>query len=344
MSIAIVQPEVRTSPTWQRFQQAGLWVAGMVGFGCILYAVETLLLRSERRFIENPAETMTRAIGIAHFSIAWLFLFTSPRLRSRAALTRLTCCTLFGAVFCWVFASYGADKNPILFMAFYSFFFIHEAFDEAELFRRSGEIPADTPNVEGFLRDVCVSIALLMVTLVAGAQIVRSHYFGRVPELQELPIEWLAVAWLTASVLTTAWIYRTLRLAQLSYGSLRETYVLFQPLLSVYAALTALLLVGSFLGSMGPNLVILMHGLTWLVYTHQTLRERNAPVSGVWSWLRHSPTGFLTLHLGITALALVLFALRTHVWERTGIVCDMVSKSWFPYWAIMHIATSFWRK
>jgi hypothetical protein len=73
------------------------------------------------------------------------------------------------------------------------------------------------------------------------------------------------------------------------------------------------------------------------------LSERNANITGVWSWLRSSPTGFLTLHLGATALALFLFGLRTHVWDRTGFVCDLVSKTWFPYWSIMHIAMAFWR-
>ena len=39
----------------------------------------------------------------------------------------------------------------------------------------------------------------------------------------------------------------------------------------------------------GANLVILVHGLTWLVYTHRKLSERNVDVTGLWSWLRGSP-------------------------------------------------------
>src|SRR5437899_2834317 len=97
MSIAIVPRTLSHSPTWRQFQTVCVCVVLTIGVGCGLYAVETLLLRCEHRFVENPADTMTRAIGLAHFSIGWLFLFTSPRLRTRAALSRLTCWTLFGA-------------------------------------------------------------------------------------------------------------------------------------------------------------------------------------------------------------------------------------------------------
>ena len=65
--------------------------------------------------------------------------------------------------------------------------------------------------------------------------------------------------------------------------------------------------------------------------------------SNPWTWLRHTPAGLITLHIGLAAFVLVLFGLRTHLWQRTGLVCDLVSRTWFPYWAIMHIAMSFWR-
>src|ERR1017187_7517751 len=144
MSIATLPTSLQTSTTWRQFQQACLCVILAIGVGCAIYAVETLALQCEHRFVENPADTMTRAVGLAHFSIGWLFLFTSPRLRNRAALSRLAFWTCFGIAFCWVFAEYGADKNPLLMMAFYSFFFIHEVCDEAHLYRHSGE-SADDP-------------------------------------------------------------------------------------------------------------------------------------------------------------------------------------------------------
>lgn len=342
MSIAIVRNPLAASPTWRQFQ----WACGCVGLailaGCAIYAVETLLFHSERRFVENPADTMTRAIGLAHFSIGWLFLFTSRRLRSRAAIGRLTFWTLFGVAFCWLFAWGGADRNPLCLMVFYGFFFIHEAFDEAFLFGQSGELPAKTPEVERFLRSLAWSMSFLLITLLAAGQILRGHFLGRSAMLQELPTEWLVAAWCIAALLTLGFVVSTIRLA-LAHGSFAETALLYQPLFAVYAGLILILSVGSLFGSVGANLVIMLHGMTWLVQTLRKLNEHHEPATGVWSWLRGTPAGFLTLHVAVIGLSLCLFAMRSHVWERTGIVCDLVSKTWFPYWAIMHIATAFWR-
>ncbi|HZZ78830.1 MAG TPA: hypothetical protein VFE62_09950, partial [Gemmataceae bacterium] len=107
MAIAVMQGSLSTSPTWRQFQAACGCAALTIAAGCVLYGVETGLLHCEHRFVENPADTMTRAIGLAHFSIGWLFLFTSPRLRNRVALARLTLWTLFGIGFCWAFANFG---------------------------------------------------------------------------------------------------------------------------------------------------------------------------------------------------------------------------------------------
>ena len=244
MSIAIVPSGLKLSPTWQRFQQACGYVVLVILAGCALYAVETLLLHCEHRFVENPADTMTRALGLAHFSIGWIFLFTSPRLRNRAALGRLTFWTLFGVAFCWLFAWGGGDKNPLGLMAFYSFFFIHEAFDEAHLYRQSGERAAAGPEADRFLRSLCWSLSFLLMTLLGGTQVVRGHFLGRLAMLQEMPTEWLIGGWLILGCAAMGMMVRTARISQSMYGSWRETAALYQPLLAVYAGLVAILLIG----------------------------------------------------------------------------------------------------
>lgn len=344
MSIAISPSTLSASPTWQRFQQACGYVVLVILAGCALYAVETLILRCEHRFVENPADTMTRALGLAHFSIGWLFLFTSPRLRNRAALGRLTFWTLFGVAFCWLFAWGGGDKNPIGLMAFYSFFFIHEAFDEAHLFRQSGELTASGADAERFLQSLCWALSLILMTLLGGAQVVRGHFLGRLAMLHEIPTEWLVGGWLFLACASVFAMVRSVQIAQAAYGSWRETVAIYQPLLAVYAGLIAILLLGSLFGSIGANAVILLHGMMWLLHSQRRMRERPTPVTGVWSWLRGTPAGLLALHIVIAAVALFLFGMRTHVWQRSGFVCDLVSRTWFPYWGIMHIATAFWRK
>jgi hypothetical protein len=343
MSIAIAHGSLAASPTWRQFQQACICVALVIGVGCAIYGVETSLLHCQHRFVENPTDTMTRAIGLAHFSIGWLFLFTSPRLRNRAAMGRLTFWTLFGAAFCWVFANYGADKNPLLMMAFYSFFFIHEVCDEAYLFSRSRELPDDAARADRFLTPLCWSVSLVLMVLLALILVVRNRLSGHVPMLHDAPAVLLFGACAILAVLAAGAVAVTVRRARMLYGSAREATGLYRPLLAVYAGISSILLVGSLFGSIGANLVILVHGCTWLVCTYRQLGERNAQAVGLWSWVRQTPTGFLTLHLAAMAGALLLFGLRTHYWDRTGLVCDLVSKTWFPYWSIMHIATAFWR-
>ena len=343
MAVATIQADFGTSTTWRQFQQACGCVVLALGAGCVIYAVETLLLRCEHRFVENPADTITRAIGLAHFSIGWLFLFTSPRLRNGYALTRLTFCTLVGAAFCTCFAWGGADKNPFMLMAFYSFFFIHEVCDEAHLFRHSGELAVNGAGADRFLASLCTSMSLLLMTVLAALQILRGHWLGRSELLHNLSTVGLLAGWLCLALAASGAMFHTWRTALKLYGTVSEAVFLYRPLLGVYAGISSILLVGSLFGSVGANLVILVHGMTWLVCTRRMLSERNTAVTGLWSWLRKSPAGFLTLHVGVTVLVLCLFAMRTHVWQRTGLVCDLLSKTNFPYWSIMHIAMAFWR-
>jgi hypothetical protein len=343
MAVASIHADLSTSPTWRQFQQACICAVAALGVGGGIYAVETLLLGCAHRCVENPADTITRAVGLAHFSIGWLFLFTSPRLRNRFALARLACWTTFGLAFCFLFAQCGADKNPLMLMAFYSLFFIHEVCDEAHLFRHSGELLVDATSTERFLSSLCISMSLLLMTVLAVFQILRGHWLGRSPLMHDLSSMALFGGWASLLLFAGGAAFHTLHQARRLYGSVREAWVLYQPLMAVYAGISVILLVGSLFGSVGANLVILVHGMTWLVYTHRKLSERNTTITGFWSWIRHSPTGFLTLHLTVTALALLLFALRTHVWQRTGFVCDLLSRTYFPYWSIMHIATAFWR-
>ncbi len=344
MSLAILQSGIHTSATWRRFLWACAIVNGVLGVGCMLYVVETLLLQSERRFVENPADTMTRAMGLTHFTIGWLFLFTSPRLRNRAALARLTFWTLFGVAFCAVFAWAGGDKNPLGIIAFYSFFFFHETYDEAHLFKHSGELSPAAPQPDRFLSSLALSVSLTFLALLAGFQIVRGPLLGRSNLLQHVSSSWLVAAAFAALILAVlAWV-ATLQRAWILHGSIRETIANYQPLLAVYAGLIAILLIGSPLGSVGYNFVILLHGSMWLFFACGKMNGRNPKGANLWTWLRHTPAGLITLHVALMIAALALFALRSHVWERTGLVCDLVSKSWFPYWGIMHIAMSFWRK
>jgi hypothetical protein len=334
-----LHPTWQASATWRNFQGALALALAAIGVGGVIYLVETFGLHSERRFVENPSDVMMRAFGLAHFWIGWLFLFTSPRLRSGRSLVQLGGWTLAGTAFCLFSWSQGGMKNPFLLLAFYAYFLIHEIRDEANLFLAQGEAPPDAGRAS-FLRRLGISVTL---TLMAAFALIYTLH-GRVQEKLEgvvaAPEWWLALL--------------TLGLLAACAGSWRATWATvrrldievrhYAPLLAVYAAITSILIAGSLLGSIGFNLIVLIHVMAWFVFVRQRLANQSAPVRSWWAWLRGTATGFVVLHLVAVVVVLTLMALRVHLWERAGLISEMFATSSFHYWSIMHITMAFWKK
>ena len=147
----VLSTELKCTATWRNFQAAVLLALLAIGAGGVIYLVETYGLGSRHRFVENPSDVMMRAFGLAHFWIGWLFLLTSPRLRSGSALGKVAALTVLGAMLCLFSSNNGGMKNPLLLMSFYAYFILHEIRDEANLFVAYGDAPGD-PGREQFLR------------------------------------------------------------------------------------------------------------------------------------------------------------------------------------------------
>jgi hypothetical protein len=151
----------------------------------------------------------------------------------------------------------------------------------------------------------------------------------------------LPVAVVAALAAACVWACcRLHRCAGGAWGGLAREY---RPLLLVYASILGILVAGTLLGSTGFNLIILIHVTAWLVFVQYQLGRR-PPVRtrNVWTWLRATPAGFLTLHLGIALVVLVLMAIRVHLWHRVGFVSELLASCNFCYWGLMHISMSFW--
>lgn len=315
-----------------------------VGVGCAIYAVETFVFRSRHRFVENPTEAMMRALGLAHFIVGWLFLFTSPRLHGRMALARLIALTALGAALCLAFALAGGGRNPFVLIAFYGFFLIHEVRDETNWYRTydHGDAPA-APALDAFFHCLGLTVSLLMLLVLAAALLAKEWLFKNSPALAGTPPQYLLAGWTLLLVATVAAGARTWLLGRGLFESPAGFAAAHRPLLLIYGGLLAVLVLGSLLGSVGFNLIILIHVTTWLVHVpYQLGRRRNLPFT-LWNWLRGTPAGFVTLHLSVAIIILALMALRVHLWGRVGVVSVLLAGSSFPYWSVMHIAMSYWR-
>ena len=123
MSLAPAYPAAARLSTTERRLYLALAIVGLaVLTGCVIYILERYLFQPRRRFMESPAEVMMRALGVGHFLVGWLFLFTSPRLRRVSALASLLFWTVVGAAACWAFAALGGTGAPLVLFAFYALF------------------------------------------------------------------------------------------------------------------------------------------------------------------------------------------------------------------------------
>jgi hypothetical protein len=330
--------------TVRQFCLAVGFALAVLATGCGLYVVETCLIRPEHRFIENPGSVMMRACGLAHFWIGWLFLFTSPRLRSRRALLQLLLLTAMGLALCWLCAQIGSLHHPFMFVFFYSYFLLHEIRDETRLYRTySGT--RDNRHADGaFLHAFSRTVALGMTSLLCGGYLLYGLTVKHHPLLVTIPPVLYGLAVGLAAVATLWLVRRAWQLARRQHGSLREALVIHSPLVVVYGGLIVVLILGMAFGAASFNLIIIIHAGAWLVFIYHQLGQQPVLSSwNPWTWLRRTPTGFLVLHIGLIAVLVVLMALRVHAWERTGLICQLLEGKNFPYWSLMHISMAFWR-
>jgi hypothetical protein len=296
--------------------------------GCLIYLAEKHAHPSAGRFARNPLDLMVRCLGLAHFLVGWLFLFTSPRLRSPQALGRLLLCTAAGAALCLLFARLGALGNPFLYLFFYGFFLFHEVRDEAVIYQNYEAVRS--PELLG---PFSLAAALLFVTLLSAGD---ALFLTCCPRGTRSP----AGLWLIAGTLAGTCAWSMYRFRRLGPGGPTRFLAEHRPLVAVYASLLLVLVLSAPLGSIG--FIVLVHVASWLVFVRARLQGRRAPASHPWAWLRSTPTGFLVLHLGLALVLLVLMAVRVHVWRRVGFLSEALAGGNFCYWALLHICTSFW--
>jgi hypothetical protein len=309
--------------------------------GCVIYVVETPILQLDRRFVENPGDVAMRAFALAHFVVGWLFLLTSPRIRNPRSLGKLFVATALGVLLCLLFASWGGTRNPLLFLFFYAYFLLHEIGDEAQIYQAYGDCPAH-PRAPSHVAALSRTAMLVTMLALGAAYLTYVLVTNKRTPLDQIPSWVLASTLLLGGLLVVGCFVQLVRLSARDFG---DPYALFQqyrPLLFVYGALLAVVFLSAPLGSTGINLTILIHVAAWMVFVHYQLSQRRrSPHVSFFGWFRSTPTGFLVLHLGVMLVFLMLFAIRVYVWQRVGVVSQILASDTFCYWSLLHITIAY---
>ena len=343
-SIAGIWQRGMASTTVRHFTMAVGFAFSAIGVGVLIYVAEKYLFRVDRRFVENPASVMMRAVGLAHFCIGWLFLFTSPRLRTTASFLQLLALTILGIGLCVICAYCGASRNPFIFLFFYSYFLIHEIRDQTNLYQRYGDAPRDGGNHNEFLLAIRNAAVVFLTGILAFGVLLHATLSKQAALFGELSPIYLLTVGVCFLLLCISVSRHAYRLGTQHYGTLKSAVTLHMPILMVYGGILTVLLAGTAIGAVSFNLIILIHAGAWFVFTTHQLRNRPAPQSkNLWTWIRHTPSGFITLHLAVIGFILVMTAMRVYVWQRVGFVSELFDGENFPYWSLMHISMAFWR-
>jgi hypothetical protein len=352
---------VRGSRTLRQYTHTLLWTFGAIGLCMLLYAAEKWLVRDQLgwihdaryRMFKNPSELPMRLFGMPHIVVGTLFLLSSRRMRGARSLLWLGGLALVGIVLCVLFGTLGQDGDrisPIALLLFYFYFLIHGFRDEAFFYKAFGEMP---PGAARSHDRIMVVLQVLMLGLLASLALPAYVLYGQMkPEFRHPALEAIFPAsWPYATRFAVSFTPMVIialvvlgRIARQFPDGLRGLWRAHYPILTVFLGSTGIILLALVSGPWTFNAVVLMHFVGWYLFGRYSLAQRpprEPPAAGSWSWMRSTRVGFTWLHLGLAVLAVLLVAVSTYAFGKTGALEAVVGSKAFYYWTIMHVTLSF---
>lgn len=350
------------TPTFQQYCQTLIWTFIAIGACALAYAVEKYVARdllgwisdTHHRMFKNPAELPMRLFGLPHFIVGFLFMVTSKRMRTARSWVWFFGLAALGVLFCWLFRQFGyqGDQiNALALLIFYFYFLIHGFRDEAFFYKTLGDMPADGAATHGRIMVVLQALMLgLLVSLAIPAYVLFGDFFPefRHPLLENLfPATWNYGLRFGSTFLPMVAIavFALWRISRPFPDGLAGLWRMHRPILAVFLIATGIILIALVSGPWTFNAVVLMHFVAWYLFARRTLAERepvDPPRPGTWRWMRTTRTGFTWLHLGLAGLVVVLVAIATYGFGKTGGLETVVGSKNFYYWTIMHVTLSFY--
>jgi hypothetical protein len=292
-----------------------------------------------------------RLVGLAHFLVAILFMTTSRAMARPSSWAWLVGLLALGYVLCDLFADAGGVKALVPRGLFFVYFLLHEFRDQAFFYEANGDLraAADRARVK---RDVLglplLALGLIGAVFVAGAGL----RWGGARRYTDTLLGWAPDALVPvlgllpmALLIVGARLWRR-RIERRYAGGLRAFLREHRPMLLVYGGILGVLLLDLVLNGRAYAIVTL-HVAAWYVFVSAGYARRPVPAPTpapmTWRWMRATPAGFHTLHLGLLALvtaAALVWAYGFRNDSTLGALHAVLSKDAFPYWTIMHVTVS----
>jgi hypothetical protein len=352
-----------------------LWAAS-VGGSLLLLLLFAALQRLEiaagldhaRRLVKAADELPMRVVGLSHHVVATFFLLTSARARTAAGLRWIALMLLAGGGLAFAFQSLGGAGSALCLGAFYLAFIAHvfrdEVFFYAHHVQRAGGDAGPDHRWLGWLQVAALGLlgAILVPGLTALAatmgapwlpqplprwlaflEPVRARHGSSV--LAAFPAGW---TWLQVGAVLTAPFLAALLVAgrrlAAAWSQVRRRHAPIVTVLGASVVLTASTLA---LGAWILNLIVLVHFVSWFLFTTARLRaapEARGPMGPV-RWLRSTLPGFCLLHGGVALAILGLIAAhhygpRGSGGQAVGLVPLLLGRDGFYLWTILHLALS----
>ena len=354
----------RIGVTRWNFIKATIATAAIVFiFWCGWYFEREVLKRQPAgiRYIREASEAAMRYITIPHIIIGFLFLVSSRNNRNLRSRLWTVGLLALGVLLCGLYYRGGGRTDLVLSVGVYFYFLVHELRDEAMFYTVLGEA-APIPDKKLFKNFVRWMVALIVCSLLAIVLAIAPSglYVEKMTASDtglaslglaetalfkgtlSLPMKIFAGA---LPVLIVAAGYTIiLRKYSRAFGfgdvkSFMQTYdKLFFVMFGVAAVLGLVVLL-----TQRFYALILFHVVAWYIFASYQF-SRNPPKvqpKGWWQWMRSTPAGFKTLHIGMAAILMAIGLVWTLALNLDPSLDWLLAPESFLYWTIMHITVSF---